>query len=332
MDIRQRKEMKLFARQRLSHAKEAKKILLIFASASLGLALLATVINYLLALEIDKTGGLSNMGTRAVLDTIQQMLPLVQVMVTACLELGFTGAMLRVARGQYVSHRTLKLGFDRFWPLLRLTAIRALIFLGAGMFCLYCGTLIYVMTPFSNAAMDILKPVMANMTVMDPTVLLNDSLVYELLDAMIPCFVICGILGLAVCIPLAYRYRMAEYVLIDKPAFGALMALRESRKLMQRNRMNLFKLDLSLWVYYGGLVLSSFVSYGDVLLELVGISLPAAPVVSFFGFYLLYLLCQLGLYYLLRCQVDVTYALAYDSLLPKETEQNGVVLGNIFQM
>ena len=38
------------------------------------------------------------------------------------------------------------------------------------------------------------------------------------------------------------------------------------------------------------------------------------------------------IFYFLRNQAETTYALAYDSIRPKEQPGSGVVLGNIFQM
>lgn len=332
MNIRARKELKTFAGQRLESRAVANKINLIYAAIALGLALLSTTLNYVLNLEIGKTGGLSNMGTRATLDTFRQILPMVQSVLVMCLDLGYCAAMLRIARGQYVSEKTLKLGFDRFWPLLRLSILRGLILMGACVACIYLGSTIYLLTPFSQSAMEILEPVMASATVTDPTVILDDAIYSQLLTAMAPCFIICGIISLAVVVPLWYRYRLAGYVLIDKPACGAIMALRESRLLLRRNRMNLLKLDLSLLYYPVVLTLVGFVGYGDVILSLLGVELPFASEAAFFGFYVLSLVIQGGAYYFLRNKVEVTYCLAYDSLLPKQSTENAVVLGNIFQM
>ena len=60
--------------------------------------------------------------------------------------------------------------------------------------------------------------------------------------------------------------------------------------------------------------------------------LPWSGDVSYFLFYGLYLAATLALVYFLRNRVDVTYALAYEALRPKEKETSGVVLGNIFNM
>ncbi len=332
MNIRERKEMKQFAASRLEGKDVAKKIILIYTGLALGLAILTTAVNYILNLEIGKTGGLSNMGTRATLDTIRQVLPLVQSVVTLCLDLGFCAAMLRIARGQYVSEKTLKLGFDRFWPLLRLSIIRGLIFMGAAMGSIYLGTFVYLLTPLSASAMEVLEPLMASAATLDPAILLEGEVYGQLLTAMIPCFLLCGLISLAVLAPLWYRYRLAGYVLIDNPGQGALMCLRQSRMLMQRNRVNLYKLDLSLLYYPLVLTLVDVVAYGDLLLATLGVDLVVNDTVAYFGFYILAMVFRAAAYCFLRNKVEVTYCLAYDSLLPKEPKENAVVLGNIFQM
>ncbi len=332
MNIRDRKELKRFASSRLEGNGAAKKIILIYTGLTLGLALLATAVNYVLNLEIGKTGGLSNMGTRAILDTIRQLLPLVQSVVTLCLDLGFCAAMLRTARGQFVSEKTLKLGFDRFWPLVRLSILRGLIFMAAAMGSVYLGTFVYLLTPLSDPAMAVLDPLMANVTTMDPAILLEGEVYGQLLTAMAPCFILCGLIALAVVVPLWYRYRLAGYVLIDNPGRGALMCLSQSRMLMQRNRVSLFKLDLSLAYYPLVLVLADLVAYGDLILGALGVDLGINETVVFFGFYILAMVFKAAAYYFLRNKVEVTYCLAYDSLLPKEPKDNAVVLGNIFQM
>lgn len=332
MDIRQRKELKQLACRKLEGKDSAKQIILIYTGVILGLSLLVTAINHLLGLEIDKTGGLSNMGTRAVLDTLRQLLPLAQSVIAMCLELGFCAAMLRIAREQYVSHRTLRLGFDRFWPLLRLSLLRGLILMGAAMASMYLGILIYLVSPLSDPVMEILEPFMGNVTTMNPSILLESEIYSQLLTAMIPCFLICGLAALVIVTPLWYHYRLAGYVLIDNPSFGALMALRESKLLMRKNRLNLLKLDLSLWYYPAVLSLVGIIAYGDLLLGMLGVNLPISNDAAFFGFYFLSLLFQGAVYYWLRNRVEVTYCLAYDSLRPEQKEENSIVLGNIFQM
>ena len=133
-------------------------------------------------------------------------------------------------------------------------------------------------------------------------------------------------------IPLFYNYRMVNYVIIDKPALGAMAALRESKQMMRGNRIALFKLDLSFWWYYLAMLLATTVAYGDMILAMLGVSLPGPEMLWYFGFYVAYLGVLLAIYVLLRSRVEVTYALAYDAVKPEEKQDNGVVLGNIFRM
>lgn len=330
MDIQNRKELTDFAAQRLEGAPQSKHIVSIFAAAVIGLSLVSAGVNYALSLQIDQTGGLSNMGTRSFLSALQTMLPMLQSIVVMCLELGYMAAMLRVARGQYTSPQTLRLGFDRFWVLLRYTILQTAMLMGMGFISVYFGVMVFMMTPLAQPVMSLLVPLVSQSSLLDPTVIIPDSLYDSLLSAMIPAFVICAILYLIAAVPLIYRLRMTRYVIIDKPGLGALAAMRESRMMMRRNSIQLFRLDLRLWWFYAASFAASALCYGDQLLPLLGVELPFSPAVSFFLFYALYWAVEFLLFYYLRNQVEVTYALAYDALRPKETT-GGVILGSIFQ-
>ena len=332
MDIRNRKELKSFAAQRLEQAQQEKQIVLIYAGSVLGLSLLVTLVNYLLGLQISQTGGLGNMGTRSFLSAIQTVLPILKFVAVICPELGLTAAMLRIARGQYASPRTLRLGFDRFWPLLRLSILKGLIYFGICIACVYAATILYLLTPLSDSVMEILMPLVSETSILNSGIVLDDATYYQLLSAMTPMLVIFCLIYCVVIAPISYQYRMADYVLIDRPAIGALGALRESRKMMRSNRMNLFRLDLSLWWYYAAVLGTAVVCYGDLILPELGVLFPWSATVSFFLFFALYLALQLAVYYFLYNRVSVTYALAYDAVKPEEKKDNGVVLGNIFNM
>jgi len=119
MNLRNIREIKEFASQRLEGSSSQKRIVLIYAVLALGLTALVTVLNHLLNLQIDNFGGLSNLGKKSTLSAIQSMLPMAQSLLTMCLDVGYVAAMLRIARGMYTSPQTLRLGFDRFWILLR---------------------------------------------------------------------------------------------------------------------------------------------------------------------------------------------------------------------
>ena len=82
MDIRNLPQLKETAARRLQQAQYKKQIILIYAGITIGLSALVTILTYLLSNQISQTGGLSNMGTRTILSTLQSLLPIVQSMVS----------------------------------------------------------------------------------------------------------------------------------------------------------------------------------------------------------------------------------------------------------
>lgn len=155
----------------------------------------------------------------------------------------------------------------------------------------------------------------------------------EALGPMVPVILLIFLgIFLALSLPLMYRYRMADYLLVDRPGIGALAALRESRFLMQGNRLRLFRLDLSFWWFYALSMLATVICYGDVLMQIFGIPLPFSADAGYFLFYGAYLAVNFAIYYFFVARVECTYAAAYDALAPRQQPQQGAVLGNIFQM
>ncbi len=332
MDIRNTRELKTFAAQRVGSAPTQKKIVLIYSAIVMGLALLCTVLRYVLGLRIDQITGLSGISTRTMLSTLQSMAPIAQSLVVMCIELGYLSAMLRIARGQYASPNGLRLGFDRFWTLLRCTVIQGLIYGGMVFASIYLASMIFVMTSWGADFMAQLAPIMSETSLLNPEMVLDDAALLSLMPSMTPMFVMVAVLACLLIVPTALRFRMANYIIIDKPAMGAIAALTESRKMMRRNCLKLLKLDLSYWWYFLILLAVSMVGNADLWLPLLGVQLPMSSDVAYFVFYIAYLALQMVVYCFLRNRMEVTYALAYDALRPEDPQTNGVVLGNIFQM
>lgn len=324
------KLLKSNARERVAACENQNKIVLVYISVVTALAALVTIVNYVLGLQIAKTGGLSNMGLRSVLSTFQSVLPMVQSFIVMCLEVGYLAAMLRISRRQFASEKTLKLGFDRFWVLLRSVILQGGIYMMVSLSTFWIAAQVFVLTPLSASFMELVAPILA-----DPgftvEMLQEEALLNSLIPAMLPMFLLFGILYAAVCIPISYSLRLTNYVIIDKPAVGAIMAMGESRNMMRGHRMRLFRLDLSLWWWYAISAASAVLAYGDMLLLNLGVSLPWSDTVSYFLFYGLFLAVQFAACYFLRNRIEVVYAQVYDALKPREKE-TGVVLGNIFQM
>ena len=332
MNIENRSELIAFAGQRLKAAPAHKQITGIYAGVTLALTVLFCLADYLLQLQISQTGGLRGMGSRAVLSAVQTVLSYLHKGISMCLNLGYLSAMLRIARGQYASRQSLRLGFDRFWPLLRLTILLTLIYMAIGLGSVYLSTILYLLTPLSQSLVSVLMPLLSESAALDPAALLEGAAYEQIVAAMTPLFIISGVVFLAACIPVVYCYRMAEYVLIDRPGQGALAAMKESSQLTRFRRWQLFRLDLRLWWYYAAAGLVSVIAYGDQILPMLGLTLSWSAQTGYYVFYGLSAVAQFFLILFLRSRVEVVRSLAYDSLRPKEQPGNGVVLGNIFQI
>ena len=264
--------------------------------------------------------------------SIRTLLPIALSMFTMCLDTGYMAAMLRAARGQYTSEQTLRLGFDRFWLLLRVSIFKLIRYAMTMFLCIYAGVMLFLSLPVSKPAMEVLAPYLAQMSALSGELVLDEAGYMQFAQAVWPAYVICGIFVAAVMIPLWYSYRMTGYIVIDKPGMSAMQILRESKQMMRKNRLSLLKLDLGYWWYHLLILLAQAVSYGDMILSLLGIHLPGNGDVWYFAFMAAYYAILFAVFYFLRSRVEVGYALAYDAVKPEEPGNNGVVLGNIFQM
>ena len=331
MQIPHPKSIKQNAARALARGRDPQKLILAYTGIAVALSLFVTAANYWLGQQIDGTGGLSQLGTRAIFSTAQQVLPTLQSAVLMCLEFGYLQGMLRIARGQYADHTDLKTGLRLFGPIFRITVLQALIYLAVGIVTFYFSMQIYLITPWAEELYTVLEPVISSTTILDAGYVLDEATLALATDAMLPMilfyFALYGILALI----LSYRFRLANYALLDNPRAGAIAALRQSSKLMRRNGIRMLKLDLSYWWYYGLTVLAALLLYGDMLLPMLGIQLPINVTLSYFLFYALYLMMHFATQYFLRNRVEAGYIMAYEAICPKPKD-DGVVLGNIFDM
>lgn len=323
MSIPSAKYLKKKASNRLQSGNDPKKVVLIYAGIVALSSLVVTVVQDLLDGQISQTGGIQNIGTRSMLTTADTVLTIAQLLLVMCLTLGYTGSMLRIARGQYASPNSLKAGGERIWVLLRTRLLQMLIMTAAAFALCFLVINVCLLTPLSNRVIAVMGTVSAE------ELLSNGLALIALYSAMLPIMLI----YLVALVPLLWyfscTYRMVDYLLIDRPQLGAFGVLRESRRMMQGNMKMMLRVDLSFWWYYLLQALVSVLVYLNMVLALFAIGLP--PEVLYWGTVVLYLAADFALRYFFSNKVAVTYALFYDSLCPKQ-EQSGAVLGNIFQM
>ncbi len=323
MSIPSAKYLKKKASNRLQSGNDPKKVVLVYAGIVALSSLVVTVVQDLLDSQISQTGGIQNIGTRSMLTTADTVLTIAQLLLVMCLTLGYTGSMLRIARGQYASPNSLKAGGERIWVLLRTRLLQMLIMTAAAFALCFLVVNVCLLTPLSNRVIAVMGTVSAE------ELLSNGLALIALYGAMLPIILI----YLVALVPLLWyfscTYRMVDYLLIDRPQLGAFGVLRESRRMMQGNMKMMFRVDLSFWWYYLLQALVSVLIYLNMVLAPFAIGLP--PEVLYWGTVVLYLAADFALRYFFSNKVAVTYALFYDSLCPKQ-EQSGAVLGNIFQM
>lgn len=333
MDIRNRKELRREAAAAVAAAPGDLRLTLLIYLAVTGLsALLVTVLTTVLEQHIAGTGGLQQLGLQSKLSTIESAVPLILGFALLGLDLGRVGVSMRTARRQSVQPRNLLMGYPRFGSLLWACMIQYLLFNFFQSICTFAGSLLYLISPFSNDLIrDILPFVTAETSVM---ALMEDP---EFMDLLAYYSVKTLPLSLAMyavaAIPIIYRYRMTGFILLDEPRMGAMAAMSQSAALTRGHRFALFRLDLGFWWFYLGLALCGCVGCGGMILDALGVSLPWNPVASFFIFFVAGLALAGGLLYFTLHYVQTTYAMAYDALRPREQpSQGGVVLGNIFDL
>lgn len=251
------------------------------------------------------------MDTRAMLQTVQMALSTGMMILTPFWNMGLVYAMLRVSRQDDPRPESLLEGLRRFGPVLRFVLMQSVLYIAVIMTCMNFATMIFTFTPLSNDTYAQLENIMAGV---DGTVMLDTEAAMALVPTLIPAYVIFGILLCVVAIPLFYRFRMAQFVLMDQKKTGAFAAMVLSARMMKKHRWELFRMDLSYWWYYLLQVIIIVAAYLDVLLPAIGISLPVSQNVLLFGSFGLYLVLQVLFAYTCIAPVQTAYGCAYDIL------------------
>lgn len=316
MDISGRRALKAEARSALREGPcDHKKLILTHTGIAAAVVLVIALVNVYLDLRIADLGGLSGLGTRAALTTVQSVLQVANSLALPFWQMGYIFALLRLARRQQADTGTLLDGFRRFGPVLRFYLLKALLLAGIAMVCYYPSFFIFMLTPLATPFLEVLMPAVADASAVDMTQLvLDDATMAAATEAMVPLvFIFLGVF-LLVAVPVLYRLRMAEFALADDPGAGAFRAMRASTKMMKRKCWKLFRLDLSFWWFYALEALLAVICYGDVLLPLLGVQLPISDTAAYILFYSLNLVGQVALYWWRKNEVMTTYAVAYDQL------------------
>lgn len=317
MDKFERRQIKADAAAALEGASyRPGKLVLIHTAISSGVALLIALVSFLLDQKIAGTTGLGGMGSRAILEMVQSVLEIANLVVLLFWGIGLVRVFLSISRHQDAQPTDLLAGFRNFGPVLRGKLIQGLMLGAVAFLGCYVGMFVYTMTPMSASLYAAAEPYIIE-GVMDYAALEDPAFLAAALWAM-PIMLGCSLL---LVIPLYYRLRLMDYILMDRPEKGAMYAMRGSKVLMRGKRWDLFKLDLSFWWFYLLELLVALVCYGDMILMLLGIDFGVYQTVAFFVFYVVALLAQMGLYTWKKPLLMATYAIYYDDAWPKREEE-----------
>ena len=300
---------------------DPKKLTLIYAGVVLAVSLVIALVDLVLMRSIGNTAGLSGIGMRSVLETIREVLQTGMSIALPFWEFGFIFTAMAMARGGDNSPKGLLEGFRRFGPVLRLRLQRGLLFIGVALACMYGGSILYYASPMASDLLTMLEPVMTeNATVEQIEAYLAQIPTDQLMACIWPALVFGGVLTAIVLIPMFYRFRMADFYVMDEPRMLPMVAMITSSRKMRKNRMKWLLLDLSFWWYYLGIILSVLLCYGDTVLSWIGVELHMADDKAWMLFFLLGNVLLFVVDWLGRGKVQTAYALAYDVLRQQESE------------
>lgn len=311
------KQLKAQAARRIGESRpDPKQLILVYTCVIILLSLLVNGLNLYLDSQISGTGGLSGLGTRSLLETVQTLLSYFTMIFTPFWSAGMLAAVIAIVRRGDADPRNLKSGFKMrvvTYSLLELCITMLIL-----MLCTYAACYIYMMTPLA----DPLVALMDSGELLTAAGELNyDAFTAELiLSTCMPLLAILLVLFVTLYVFFLYSIRLALYLLVEGQPMGAMTAILASFKLMKGHRFQMFKLDLSYWWYYALSSLISVVAYLDVILPELGIHLPMGDTVSYFVALILSLACQLALNLWKKLDVDATYVLAYDAIAHPQDE------------
>ena len=239
-----------------------RRLALIYAGLIFVALMAATGINYYVNHKMNDAVGLSGMGMLSVLETVQVVLGYAVNILAPFWQMGFVFAALQIARGVQARPAFLKEGFRRIRSVLGLMILRTLIYGGLLVACVYISVMIYAASPLAQPLMDMMMPLVeSGYDVEQLQQMLLELPIPQLMETISPVFWILIPVGLALLLPMYYRFRMADLIVMDKAGIRALPALMLSGAMTRKKRMALFKLDLSFWWFYALQLVGAMLCY-----------------------------------------------------------------------
>lgn len=292
-----------------------RPLVLLYCGVLAALLLGSNGLNLYLNNQIDTTGGLSGLGLRAILQTVQEILTLVSQFFGPFWSAGFLFAMIRLVRGGTPQQRDMTEGFRRFFRILSAMAFEAVAAIVVLVAVTNLASIIFTLLPMGKEFSAAYGEVLSNPNLLTPEGNIDTSLV----DVgafgrdILPLLLMVAVIYLPIVVRMAYSFRMATYLILDGP-IGAIPTHFLSAALMKGHKWSICKLDLSFWWYYLLGALCSAVAYLDMILALAGINVPVDPMVMFFATLAAYCVLFTLLSLWKKAEVESAYALAFEEI------------------
>ena len=299
----------------------ARRLVLLYCIVLAALTLGSSGLNLVLDTRIDTTGGLDGIGMRSILETIQQILSYINQIFGPFWSAGFLTAMIAMVRGREPQVRDLTNGFRRAFRVLFHVAFEATAAFMLLVAVVNLSSLLFLLSPMGAEFNELMAPLLTDPNLLTAEGLLNEALIsyQELSRLLLPMLVLTAAIYLPLYTLMAYSFRLSLYLVMDRK-IGAIPAHFLSIRLMRGHKWQLCKLDLSWWWYYLLGAACWVVGYLDLLLGLLGIPLPMNATVMFFVTLAAYCVLFTLLSLWKKCEVDASYVLFYENVMPPEPE------------
>lgn len=323
------KALKQEAQRRLdSAAVNPRSLILLNTGVTVGLGLLVNGLNYLLSHQIGSTGGLSGLGMRSVLQTLQTLLSYAASLFTPFWTAGLLFCLIGMVRNQQVGPRSMLEGFRRFPRLLSFTLLVGLAAILLVMPIVYLGSTIYMFTPLSLSFTNSIEQLLNSgaLAISNGEIDLSTIPPEVLMQGVLPMVLILLAIAIPVFLFLSYSLHMGPYLIMTDSVRGGFQAFLTSLHLMRGNRRKLFKLDLSYWWFYVLEGLAVCVLYLDTIFAAFGIVPPMNPTGLYFLLLTVYSVAELVLHYWKKAQRDTAFVLAYEQIAASAESGSNIIL------
>lgn len=279
----------------------------IWAAVLMGVALIDLLLGLLTEKMTSGVSGLDALNTVAALETVRTVLDLATMLLPTFWTMGYLFVLLRISAAEQTEDRMLLQGFRRFGPILRKELLWGLLLSALMTAGCYIAAFIISFTPFA-------EPMVEAVMLYPDLTALTDQQMLQLVQASAPLLIACAAVSLLLVIPMTYRLRMSNYILMESPHNGALFALLSSFRMTKGHCLRLFLLELRFWWYYLAIGVASLLSTALPVLTILGVDVPASSPLLDLIMYAVALLIQLAIQYFAANKVEMTFVQAYREL------------------